>query len=168
MSIGTNKERLEQNNIKLEEIKGKIDKLPEYQDFKKIYATVDLGNGVKTNLKNATVSKYIMTKHWMLICSSATQWDIYYNDTLVKSVNPSSISSEMYTNYIFPLYCTTTKLVFMTVSDTRTNTICITEYDRLNDTITYIGRKTLSTALFNSASQSTESELIKRIFIFIR
>ena len=32
MSTGTNKERIEQNNLKLEEIKSQVQNLPEYQD----------------------------------------------------------------------------------------------------------------------------------------
>lgn len=42
MSTGTNKERIEQNNLKLEEIKNKIGTLPEYQDIEPIYSYSDI------------------------------------------------------------------------------------------------------------------------------
>ena len=43
MSTGTNKERLEQNNIKLEEIKTQIQNLPEKVDYEEVYSKLDNG-----------------------------------------------------------------------------------------------------------------------------
>ena len=41
MSTGTNRERIEQNNQKLEEIKNQVSNLPDYPDMEPIYATAD-------------------------------------------------------------------------------------------------------------------------------
>ena len=41
MSSGTNQERIEQNNLKLAQLKTKADNLPEYQDIEPIYASLD-------------------------------------------------------------------------------------------------------------------------------
>lgn len=41
MSSGTNQERIEQNNLKLSQLKTKADNLPEYQDIEPIYKSVD-------------------------------------------------------------------------------------------------------------------------------
>lgn len=69
MSTGTNKERLEQNNIKLEEIKGKIDKLPEYQDIEPVYAVTDFCT-VKLNHpiygETMSTADYFVYETWVL------------------------------------------------------------------------------------------------------
>ena len=41
MSSGTNQERIEQNNLKLAQLKTKADNLPEYQDIEPIYTLGD-------------------------------------------------------------------------------------------------------------------------------
>ena len=50
MSTGTNKERLEQNNIKLEEIKTQIQNLPEKVDYK--YGEKFVTNGLVVTSEN--------------------------------------------------------------------------------------------------------------------
>ena len=49
MSTGTNKERIEQNNTLLEEIKNQVSNLPEYQNIKEIKRTVDMSEEYKTS-----------------------------------------------------------------------------------------------------------------------
>ena len=69
MSTGTNRERIEQNNIKLEEIKGKIDKLPEYQDIEPVYAVTDFCT-VKLNHpiygETMSTADYFVYETWVL------------------------------------------------------------------------------------------------------
>ena len=59
MSSGTNPERLEQNNLKLAELKTKVDTLPDYQDIEPIYSNENFSL-FKTNLTYAN-NKYIIS-----------------------------------------------------------------------------------------------------------
>ena len=43
MSTGTNRERIEQNNLKLEEIKNQVSNLPEKVDYEEVYSKLDNG-----------------------------------------------------------------------------------------------------------------------------
>ncbi len=59
MSSGTNQERIEQNNLKLAQLKTKADNLPEYQDIEPIYSNENFSL-FKTNLTYAN-NKYIIS-----------------------------------------------------------------------------------------------------------
>lgn len=64
MSSGTNQERIEQNNLKLAELKTKADNLPEYQNIEPIYKSVDFeAVSTKLNFTYSSANVYWRVKN---------------------------------------------------------------------------------------------------------
>lgn len=84
MSSGTNQERIEQNNLKLAQLKTKADNLPEYQNIEPIYASLDVekvGHSSLTSLGNARV----FYKDYIMTTNSTTLY--IYKESLLTSIN---------------------------------------------------------------------------------
>lgn len=81
MSSGTNQERIEQNNLKLAQLKTKADNLPEYQDIEPVYATLDISLNYK--IPSSNVQSY------MTNCYIGSKWAVFTNSVTTQTTNPT-------------------------------------------------------------------------------
>lgn len=66
MSSGTNQERIEQNNLKLTQLKTKADNLPDYQDIEPIYATGDFTKFSEIQSSNFVSNYFSIHNKWTI------------------------------------------------------------------------------------------------------
>lgn len=148
MSSGTNSERITQNNTKLAELKTKVDNLPDYQDIKPVYATLDITLNYK--MSKANISYYMdncfVGNEWAIFTSSSYTSSnnpkiyIYYKGTLINSFNVNTyVTLPWNVNWILTvLNITNTEIVFCLYRGS-TNSIYTFKYNRNTDLVTYVG-----------------------------
>lgn len=148
MSSGTNQERIEQNNLKLAQLKTKADNLPEYQDIEPVYATLDITLNYKMSKTNISylMDNCFVGNEWAIFTSSSytpsnnPKIYIYYKGTLINSFNVNTyVTLPWNLSWILTvLNITNTEIVFC-LYRASTNSIYTFKYNRNTNLVTYVG-----------------------------
>lgn len=149
MSSGTNQERIEQNNLKLAQLKTKADNLPEYQDIKPVYATLDISLNYKMSKANISyfMDNCFIGNEWAIFSSSSYSSTnnpkiyIYYKGTLINSFNVNTyVTLPSTVNWrLVVLNITNIEIVFCLYRAYTNNSIYTFKYNKNTNLVTYVG-----------------------------
>ena len=172
MSSGTNQERIEQNNLKLAQLKTKADNLPEYQDIEPVYATLDISLNYKMSAANISYfrNNCFVGNEWAIFTSSSYTSSnnptiyIYYKGELVKSFSVSEFITlpRSATWILVTLSLTDNEIAFCLYRSATNDGIYAFKYNKTTNLVTYTGILTLNNSRYwgNSAALSTTTPLI--------
>ena len=156
MSTGTNRERIEQNNLKLEEIKNQVNNLPEYQNIKEIKRTVDMSEEYRTSASNpysvdniSSIGDYVFIPYCSPSGETPGTIKIYNKGVLESTgtysnwVSNTNVTNALLTPIKFSKDNTKIYLCCPYATTTRANGLSYGYYDTVSKTLVYLGKATL-------------------------
>ena len=156
MSTGTNRERIEQNNLKLEEIKNQVSNLPEYQNIKDIKRTVDMSEEYRTSVSRpysvdniSSIGDYVFIPYCSPSGETPGTIKIYNKGVLESTgtysnwVSNTNVTNALLTPIKFSMDNTKIYLCCPYATTTRANGLSYGYYDTVSKTLVYLGKATL-------------------------
>ena len=137
MSNGTNKERIEQNNQKLDELKLKIEELPDYQNIKPIYGVGDLKLSYITLPGVSSSSGRRLFKSGKIACVEQNGYVYFFYDNEYICAYKKEVNTGEYGNFvkIADDYC----IIMVSAQSVWYRKVEIIKFDWVNKTATQIG-----------------------------
>ena len=116
MSSGTNQERIEQNNLKLSQLKTKADNLPEYQNVEPIYGALDYSSktySIQAIPANKYPSAFVIGKI-LIYAGNQKAMYIYYDGEYIGQYTSTVDNNQ---HYVAIVYHDNTEFVFVVNRD---------------------------------------------------
>ena len=116
MSSGTNQERIEQNNLKLAQLKTKADNLPEYQNVEPIYGALDYSSktySIQAIPANKYPSAFVIGKI-LIYAGNQKAMYIYYDGEYIGQYTSTVDNNQ---HYVAIVYHDNTEFVFVVNRD---------------------------------------------------